>query len=87
MRFTPLALDGVVLVAMTPHREERGFCKAWFVKAKRPKRWPQMHISVNAKAGTLRGIHCRHAPFDEPEVVRCNSGQRLTACRRWLPFE
>jgi hypothetical protein len=33
MRFEPLALDGVVLVAMTPHRDEcgsfaRSFCKA-----------------------------------------------------------
>lgn len=79
MRFTPLPLAGVVLVAMAPHRDDRGyfarsFCEAEFAAAGLPTRWPQMNVSVNAVAGTLRGMHCQRPPFEEPKLVRCVRG-------------
>ena len=82
MRFTPLPLAGVVLVAMAPHRDDRGyfarsFCEAEFAAAGLPTRWPQMNVSVNAVAGTLRGMHCQRPPFEEPKLVRCVRGAIL----------
>jgi dTDP-4-dehydrorhamnose 3,5-epimerase len=82
MRFTPLALDGVVLVAMEPHRDARGhfarsFCEEEFASAGLPVRWPQMNVSINAKAGTLRGMHFQRPPFEEPKLVRCVRGAIL----------
>ncbi|MBR0655592.1 dTDP-4-dehydrorhamnose 3,5-epimerase family protein [Plastoroseomonas arctica] len=82
MRFTPLALEGVVLVAMDSHRDARGhfarsFCEEEFAAAGLPERWPQMNVSVNAKAGTLRGMHFQRPPFEEPKVVRCVRGAIL----------
>ncbi len=79
MRFTPLRLAGAVLVAMEPHRDARGhfarsFCEAEFAAAGLPARWPQMNVSVNARAGTLRGMHFQRAPFEEPKLVRCVRG-------------
>jgi len=82
MRFTHLPLAGVVLVAMEPHRDDRGhfarsFCEEEFAAAGLPTRWPQMNVSVNAVAGTLRGMHFQRAPFEEPKLVRCVRGAIL----------
>lgn len=82
MRFTPLPLAGAVLVAMEPHRDARGhfarsFCEAEFAAAGLPTRWPQMNVSVNAVAGTLRGMHFQRPPFEEPKLVRCVRGAIL----------
>ena len=79
MRFTPLPLAGAVLVAMAPHHDARGhfarsFCEAEFAAAGLPSHWPQMNVSVNAVAGTLRGMHCQRPPFEEPKLVRCVRG-------------
>ncbi|MES2711838.1 MAG: dTDP-4-dehydrorhamnose 3,5-epimerase family protein [Pseudomonadota bacterium] len=82
MRFTPLPLAGVVLVAIEPHRDDRGhfarsFCEDEFAAAGLPTRWPQMNVSVNARAGTLRGMHFQRPPFEEPKLVRCVRGAIL----------
>ncbi len=82
MRFTPLPLAGAVLVAMEPHVDARGhfarsFCEAEFAAAGLPTRWPQMNVSVNAAAGTLRGMHFQRPPFEEPKLVRCVRGAIL----------
>lgn len=82
MRFTPLPLAGAVLVAMEPHRDDRGhfarsFCEDAFAAAGLPTRWPQMNVSVNTAAGTLRGMHFQRPPFEEPKLVRCVRGAIL----------
>lgn len=82
MRFTPLPLAGAVLVAMEPHHDARGhfarsFCEAEFAAAGLPTHWPQMNVSVNAVAGTLRGMHFQRPPFEEPKLVRCVRGAIL----------
>ena len=79
MRFTPLALGGAVLVQLEPHRDERGlfarsFCAREFADAGLPTQWPQMNISGNRRAGTLRGMHFQRAPHEEPKLVRCTRG-------------
>lgn len=82
MRFTRLPLEGAVLVGMEQHRDERGhfarsFCEREFAAAGLPTHWPQMNVSVNARAGTLRGMHFQRAPFEEPKLVRCVRGAVL----------
>lgn len=82
MRFTRLPLEGAVLVGMEQHRDERGyfarsFCEREFAAAGLPTHWPQMNVSVNARAGTLRGMHFQRPPFEEPKLVRCVRGAVL----------
>ncbi len=82
MRFTALPLPGAVLVGLEPHRDERGlfarsFCEREFAAAGLPTAWPQMNISGNARAGTLRGMHFQHPPYEEPKLVRCVRGAIL----------
>jgi dTDP-4-dehydrorhamnose 3,5-epimerase len=79
MRFTALPLPGAVLVRLEPHRDERGFfarsfCEQEFAAAGLPTAWPQMNISFNARAGTVRGMHFQHPPHEEPKLVRCVRG-------------
>jgi len=82
MRFTPLELKGAVLVQLEAHRDERGlfarsYCAREFAEAGLPTHWPQMNISGNARAGTLRGMHFQRPPHEEPKLVRCSRGAVL----------
>ena len=57
----------------------------------------QCNISVNAKRGTLRGLHYQAAPAEEAKLVRCLRGRLFDvavdlrpespAFRRWLGVE
>jgi dTDP-4-dehydrorhamnose 3,5-epimerase len=80
VKFTPLVLAGATVVETEPHVDERGifariFCKDEFAKAGLPAVWPQMNISFNEQAGTVRGMHFQRAPFEEPKLVRCTRGR------------
>jgi len=82
MRFTRLELDDAVLVQFEPHRDERGlfarsYCAREFAAAGLPTHWPQMNVSGNRQAGTLRGMHFQHPPHEEPKLVRCTRGAIL----------
>ncbi len=82
MRFIPLSLQGAVLVQLDPFRDERGlfarsYCAREFTAAGLPTQWPQMNISGNRIAGTLRGMHFQRTPHEEPKLVRCTRGAVL----------
>lgn len=79
MHFVPTAIDGVVVVELQPHVDERGlfartFCEDEFAAAGLPIRFPQSNLSVNDRAGTLRGMHFNVAPYGESKLVRCVRG-------------
>lgn len=79
MRFEELPLAGAVLVQIEPHADERGlfartFCEREFAAAGLPSRYPQMNLSFNHVAGTVRGLHFQIAPDEEPKLVRCTQG-------------
>lgn len=79
MIFTETALKGVFLIDPEPVRDERGmFMRVWcqqeFEAHGLPITWVQSSISVNARKGTLRGLHYQSAPNEEVKLVRCMAG-------------
>lgn len=79
MQFHSTAIEGVLVVEVEPFTDERGafartFCVDEFAAAGLPIEYPQCNLSMNDRAGTLRGMHFNVAPFAEPKLVRCVRG-------------
>ena len=79
VRFEQTALDGVVLIELEPHVDDRGafaraFCEEEFADAGLPVHFPQCNLSINHEAGTLRGLHFNAPPHGESKLVRCVRG-------------
>lgn len=79
MRFTPLALAGLMLVQPERRPDGRGhfvrtFCEDEFAAHGLPTRFPQHNASFNARRGTLRGLHWQDEPHPEGKLVRCVRG-------------
>ncbi len=79
MIFTPTALDGVFIVDVQRHEDERGFfarmfCQEEFKAAGLEPTVRQGNLSFNHAAGTLRGMHFQHSPHEETKLVRCTRG-------------
>ena len=82
MRFTPTSLEGVLIVELEPHADERGFFARSFCVdefAARGLRTDvlQCNVSFNRRRGTLRGMHFQVAPRAEAKLVRCTRGALL----------
>lgn len=102
MKLGPSQLPGAMLVEIEPHIDDRGlfartFDAAAFGAAGLATSWPQCNISWTRERGTLRGMHFREPPFEEPKLVRCTKGrvfdvaidlrrQSPTYCR-WIGVE
>jgi dTDP-4-dehydrorhamnose 3,5-epimerase len=75
----------------------RTFCRTEFAAHGLPTEVVQANTSVNARAGTLRGMHYQRAPHGEGKLVRCLRGAIFDVVvdvrpdspsyRRWLPFQ
>jgi dTDP-4-dehydrorhamnose 3,5-epimerase len=79
VRFSSTAIDGVVVVELDLHLDERGgfartYCDREFEAAGLPTTYPQCNLSVNDRAGTLRGLHFNAEPYCEAKLVRCVRG-------------
>jgi dTDP-4-dehydrorhamnose 3,5-epimerase len=79
VRFTSTAIDGVIVVELDLHVDERGgfartYCDREFEAAGLPTAYPQCNLSVNHRAGTLRGLHFNAEPYCEAKLVRCVRG-------------
>jgi dTDP-4-dehydrorhamnose 3,5-epimerase len=79
MIFRPARLDGVFLVEIDPHRDERGhFARTWcreeFAAHGLDAELAQASLSFNRTSGTLRGLHFQRAPHQETKLVRCTRG-------------
>jgi dTDP-4-dehydrorhamnose 3,5-epimerase len=74
-------IDGALLFAPTPHRDERGyFCRTFDVDVMRaagidPAAFTQDSISRSAR-GVVRGLHLRRG-LGEAKLVRCSYGAIL----------
>ena len=82
MKFVPTALEGVVLVRLEAHEDERGsfartYCADEFAAAGLELNIVQCSVSFNRARGTLRGLHYQIEPASEPKLVRCNRGRIL----------
>ena len=79
MRFGHTPLEGVVVIELDAHVDDRGafartFCDREFAEHGLPTEYPQCNISYNRTAGTLRGMHFNVEPYGESKVVRCVRG-------------
>ncbi len=79
MRFTPLELEGVVLVEPDRHEDHRGaftrtFDAEGFAAAGLDAGVAQCGVSWNPHAGTLRGLHYQAPPQSQAKLVRCSRG-------------
>jgi dTDP-4-dehydrorhamnose 3,5-epimerase len=102
VRFAPTAIPGVVQIEIEPHADERGsfartYCEATFRAHGLEPVGIQCSISVNAKRGTLRGLHYQVPPAEEARLVRCVRGRLFDVAvdlrpdsptfRHWLGLE
>ena len=79
MRFSPTGLAGAYLIHLEPRVDERGlfaraFCAREFAAQGLETSYVQTNISINARAGTVRGMHFQRAPDAEVKLVRCVNG-------------
>ena len=79
VRFRESELKGAFVVELEPHVDERGFFARTFAEEEFAARglsvsFPQLNLSRNTHARTLRGLHFNASPWREAKVVRCTSG-------------
>lgn len=79
MKYTPTAVDGVTIIDLEPHRDNRGFfarsyCSHEFAEYGLLAKVVQTSISYNYTRGTLRGLHRQVPPYAEAKLVRCTRG-------------
>jgi dTDP-4-dehydrorhamnose 3,5-epimerase len=79
MRIEPLNLAGAAVIRQTRHGDARGFfarsfCRDTLAAAGLHADYPQHNISFNARAGTLRGLHFQHPPYEEVKIISCARG-------------
>jgi len=80
MIFSSTPLDGVFVIEIEPHGDERGFfartfCSEEFERHGLETDVVQCSLSFTTGLGTLRGLHLQHAPHGEAKLVRCVSGE------------
>ena len=80
MRFVPVGVPGAYLVEIEPVADARGafartFCAREFGERGLATTMVQTSLSLNARRGTLRGLHWQAAPHGEAKLVRCVRGR------------
>jgi len=79
MIFNETFLKGSFVIEIEKNIDNRGFfgrafCETEFSEHGLSSRFVQSNVSVNFKAGTLRGLHYQLPPFSETKLVRCVKG-------------
>ncbi len=74
-----LSLDGALTVKPEMHEDSRGafgriFCQSSLSEHGWHFEVAQVNHSVNAVAGTVRGLHFQHPPYAEKKMVKCIKG-------------
>lgn len=79
MDITHTDIDGVRIVGLNTHRDDRGsftrvFCAHTFRALGLPHDLVQWNLSENPTQGTLRGLHWQTETAPEDKLVQCISG-------------
>jgi dTDP-4-dehydrorhamnose 3,5-epimerase len=79
MIFNKIRIEGVYLIDIEPHQDDRGFfartwCQREFTAHGLNPRLAQCNLSYNKVQGTLRGMHYQAPPYEEAKVVSCTRG-------------
>lgn len=79
MKFAKLPFEGALLVSLEKRSDERGmfaraYCKQEFEAQGISIDIVQSNISLNERAGIVRGMHFQRPPHAEVKLVRCTRG-------------
>jgi dTDP-4-dehydrorhamnose 3,5-epimerase len=79
MIFTQTDLEGVVVIDVERHEDDRGFlarvfCEDEFTSHGLATRFVQSSVIFTHRRNTLRGLHYQEAPDGEVKLVRCTRG-------------
>lgn len=79
MLFERTPLQDAYLIGLQPRQDERGhfaraFCVDEFAAHGLENRFVQANLSMNEKAGIIRGMHFQRPPHAEVKLVRCVAG-------------
>jgi dTDP-4-dehydrorhamnose 3,5-epimerase len=79
MMFTETPLRGAFIIDLELREDDRGsfartFCVNEFAEHGLNPNVVQCSVSLNLKAGTLRGMHFQQTPANEAKLVRCVRG-------------
>jgi dTDP-4-dehydrorhamnose 3,5-epimerase len=82
MIFTETELCGAFIIDLEPREDARGFfarefCQKEFEAHGLRSVIAQANLALNAKAGTVRGMHFQYPPAAETKLVRCVRGAIL----------
>src|SRR6478672_8220286 len=82
MIFTETELRGAFIIDLEPREDARGFfarefCQKEFEAHGLRSVIAQANLALNAKAGTVRGMHFQYPPAAETKLVRCVRGAIL----------
>ncbi len=82
MKITTTPLVGPAVIDLELKSDDRGFfartfCREEFAEAGLEPMVEQCNLSLNHRAGTLRGMHYQVAPATEAKLVRCTAGAIL----------
>lgn len=80
MKFIPTKIDGVFIIDLSPHKDQRGyfsrsFCANEFKKRGLDYNMVQSNISFSKEKYTLRGMHFQENGHEEAKLVRCIKGK------------
>lgn len=80
MNITRTAIDGVVVVEVTPFADARGaftrlYCERELAEVIGMRRIVQINHSRTHAVGAVRGLHFQRAPHAEMKLVRCLKGK------------
>lgn len=79
MKFIRTKLEGVRIIELEPHHDERGlfartFCEREFAAEGLVTTFVQHSTSVTARTGSVRGMHFQQPPHAETKLIRCVAG-------------
>jgi len=80
VKFVALGVPGAFRIEIEPRTDARGafartFCAREFAARGLAERFVQTSLSLNARRGTLRGLHWQAPPHEEAKLVRCVRGR------------
>ena len=77
--FRPMRIAGAFVIEAERFEDDRGYfartwCRREFSEKGLSAELAQISLSVNRRAGTLRGMHMQAPPHQESKLVRCARG-------------
>jgi len=79
MLFEETKPRGIFETHLEPYPDKRGLLAVCWAQTEFENhglnpRMERCNLSFNSRKGTLRGMHCQAAPYEQTKLVRCTGG-------------